>query len=332
MIDCIFLNKEYPKIFEKKIYPNIRIEEILNKPQEKNLKETGELFTIYESQYPYNRNTSFDTLIKISSENGRLKLYEGFFIWFSEYYELYDKAQSVLMSKEDYMPLTWKYYIAIMAVSTIRCEYLLRELEMQFLIKGGDEIWLIKGLEAVPDKLRQLEKINNILAHQPWKLKLQDIKEIHSKFNPKGWHMNELIHAALILTFYHRLASVVESMRLNVIDNSNCEEDNKNNIDESKESKPPKVEENLKKIIISELELINKTEENGQKVNSHKRKPSSEETFVKLNTSFDSFVNLNCRDFSKHISSFCTIYLDFDSHSEEYESEIVNKFFLKFME
>jgi hypothetical protein len=324
MIDSIFTIKDYPKIFEKKIYPYIRIEEILKNPEEKNLKDTDELFTTYESQYPYSKDTSYEALIKISSKNGRMRLYEGFFLWFSEYYDLYDKAKNVLMSKEDYMPLTWKYYIAIMAVSTIRCEYLLRELEMQFLLKGGDEIWLIKGLEAVPDKLRQLEKINNILAHQPWKLKLQDIKEIHSKFNTKGWHMNELIHAALIMTFYHRLAAVVESMRLNVSDNLNCDDESKTNYDDSKETKLPKVEENVKKIIISELELINKTEENGQQVISHKRKPSSEET-LKLNTSFDSFINLNCREFSKHISSYCTIYLDFDSHSEEYESEIVKR-------
>ncbi len=320
---------DYPKIFTKKIYSNFSIEALIRAPEEKELKETDELFTIYESQYPYNPKNSYNSLLKLSTNNGRMKIYEGFFLWFSEYFNLYEKSLEVLMSKEDYMPITWKYYIAIMAVSTIRCEYLLRELEVQFLLKGGDESWLIKGLEAVPEKLRQLEKINNILAHQPWKLKLQDLTDIHSKSNSKGWHINELIHAALIMTNYHRLAAVVESMRLNVRDPG--EEEGKSLFEEPKDNpKTPKGEENVKKIIISELEIINKSEQNGSPVITHKRKPSSEET-LKLNTSFESILNLNCKEFSKHISSYCTIYLDFDSHSEEYESHIVifiNEFFL----
>lgn len=47
---------------------------------------------------------------------------------------------------------------------------MLRYLEMCFLIKGGDVNWLIVGLDEVPEKLRKLSRVNNILAHQPWKL------------------------------------------------------------------------------------------------------------------------------------------------------------------
>jgi hypothetical protein len=288
---------------------------------EKELKETSDLFLTYESQYPFSKESSLEALNKMAGVYGRMKLYEGFFLLFSDYYFLYEKSLIVLMSQEDYMPITWKYYLAIMAVSTIRCEYLLRELEMQFLLKGGDEIWLIKGLEVVPDKLRQLERINNILAHQPWKLKIKDLTEIHSKYNVKGWHINELIHAVLIMTNYHRLASIVESMRLNVKD----EEDGKNLIDELKECKirnsNSSEDNNYKKIIISELEEINKSETTGLTY-THQRKPS-EEKFIKLNSSVESILNDSTKDFSKHISKYCTIYLDYDSHSEEYNSLIV---------
>jgi hypothetical protein len=45
-----------------------------------------------------------------------------------------------------------------------------------FLIKGGEESWLIDGVEGVDEKLGKLSKINNILAHQPWKLNRMDIE------------------------------------------------------------------------------------------------------------------------------------------------------------
>jgi len=80
-------------------------------------------------------------------------------------------------------------------------------------------------------------------------------------------------------------------------------------------------ENNYKKIIISELEEINKSEITGLTY-KHQRKPS-EERFTKLNSSVESILNDSTKDFSKHISKYCTIYLDYDSHSEEYNSLIV---------
>ena len=52
---------------------------------------------------------------------------------------------------------------------------MLRTLEEIFLSVGGDERWLIDGLNNVPEKLKKIGKINNILAHQPWKLTTNDI-------------------------------------------------------------------------------------------------------------------------------------------------------------
>lgn len=37
----------------------------------------------------------------------------------------------------------------------------------QFLRVGGDPQWL-QGLEAAPPRLRLLDHINKVLAHQPW--------------------------------------------------------------------------------------------------------------------------------------------------------------------
>jgi hypothetical protein len=262
----------------------------------------------------------------MANSSGRMKLYEGFYLWFSEYYSLYETTINSLMSEDNYMPVTWKYYLAIMAVSSIRCEYLLRELEMQFLLHGGDERWLEFGVNEIPEKLKKLERINNILAHQPWKLKIQDLTEIHSKNDSKGWHINELIHAVLILAYYHRLASIVEASRFTFKEYEETGS-NTNVSDDLKDSKILKMfsEENVKKIIISELENINNTEKekdvgNVNTTPKHSRKPSEE--LLKLNSSFENLLQNSCKDFSKHISTYCTVYLDFDSHSEEYESYI----------
>jgi hypothetical protein len=49
-------------------------------------------------------------------------------------------------------------------------------LEMEFLDSGGDEKWLTDGLKSVPIKLQKLSRINNILAHQPWKLSISEVE------------------------------------------------------------------------------------------------------------------------------------------------------------
>ncbi len=182
-------------------------------------KRIGDLFTDYKSFYPYDKNKALITLDRIAQQEGRLMLYESFFLIFNEYYNLLRvNTLDILMNEDNYIPISWKYYIAIMAVSTIRCEYVLRELEIQFLLKGGDERWLINGLVEVPEKLKMLEKINNILAHQPWKLKIQDIYEICNKCETNGWSLNELTQAVLIMTNYHKLASIIESLGIELID------------------------------------------------------------------------------------------------------------------
>jgi len=60
----------------------------------------------------------------------------------------------------------------------MRCEYLTRVCEDCFLFYGGDEKWLMHGLSNIPKKLKRLGRINNILAHQPWKIKDNDLEVI----------------------------------------------------------------------------------------------------------------------------------------------------------
>jgi hypothetical protein len=57
----------------------------------------------------------------------------------------------------------------------MKCDYLIRVTEDAFLFHDGDENWLMHGLTFVPNKIKKLAKINNILAHQPWKIQGSDL-------------------------------------------------------------------------------------------------------------------------------------------------------------
>jgi hypothetical protein len=82
------------------------------------------------------------------------------------------------MNEDGFICKQWRYYIALMAVSTMKSKPLFKILEEKFLENGGDESWLIYGLDVIPEKLSKLSKINNILAHQPWIINTDDIKVI----------------------------------------------------------------------------------------------------------------------------------------------------------
>ena len=58
-------------------------------------------------------------------------------------------------------PVVWQ------AAAQHHCSYLVSLHSTHFLRVGGDPVWL-QGLEAAPPRLRLLDHINKVLAHQPW--------------------------------------------------------------------------------------------------------------------------------------------------------------------
>ncbi len=117
----------------------------------------------------------------------------------------------------------------------------------------------------------------------------------------------------MILTNYHKLATIVESLAIAIRDKDEHSE-------EKEDHKLKYLKEEIdKKQIINELETINQTIHKEEQSISRK---TSEDLNLKLNSSLDCI--LSCHDYSKHISNYCTVYLDFDAHSEEYKSYIVN--------
>ncbi len=168
----------------------------------------------YSSPYNIKKEYYQKAYQEITERSPVFNLNDQVLFWFPNYLSLYKDTIKNLIEEENFIPLNWKYFIAIMAVSTIKCEYLLKQLEESFLQGGGDVNWLIHGLKAVPHKLQKLGKINNIIAHQPWKLNLFDFNSILSKENDTSnqWNINELMHAFLIIITYQKIANIIKAV------------------------------------------------------------------------------------------------------------------------
>lgn len=130
--------------------------------------------------------------------------------WFPRYLQYFEETNEVLMSHEDVLPITWKYYIAIMAISCYECEYLLKLLEEQFLLNGGDVEWLTKGLKKIDRKLEKLAEYNEFLAYKPWVITHSMVENlIKAEDHNLAWSIPELLHASAILAHYHSLCGLV---------------------------------------------------------------------------------------------------------------------------
>jgi len=147
----------------------------MNKPGLE-LKTYGDYFKSNSNLYGNNYELSKKNITLIGNNFGRILLHEWFFFYFPQYFVYYDTSVETLLMEDEYLPINWRFYIAIMAASTMRCDYLIRVCEDAFLFYGGEEKWLMYGLDTVPEKLKRLGKINNILAHQPWKIRNNDLE------------------------------------------------------------------------------------------------------------------------------------------------------------
>jgi hypothetical protein len=55
----------------------------------------------------------------------------------------------------------------LQAAARHQCSYLVKLHTTEFLLQGGDPQWL-KGLDNIPQKLKDLNEVNKLLAHRPW--------------------------------------------------------------------------------------------------------------------------------------------------------------------
>ncbi|KAG7239641.1 hypothetical protein INR49_028577 [Caranx melampygus] len=122
-----------------------------------------------------------------------------------QYLESFLRTQHYLLQMDGPLSLHYRHYIGIMAAARHQCSYLVNLHVSDFLQVGGDLKWL-NGLDEAPQKLQQLGELNKILAHRPWLLTKEHIERL-LKAEEHSWSLAELIHAVVLLTHYHSLAS-----------------------------------------------------------------------------------------------------------------------------
>uniref|UniRef100_A0A8C2EVG3 Si:zfos-80g12.1 n=1 Tax=Cyprinus carpio TaxID=7962 RepID=A0A8C2EVG3_CYPCA len=124
-----------------------------------------------------------------------------------QYLESFLRTQHYILYMDGPLPLHYRHYIAIMAAARHHCRYLVSLHSAQFLRVGGDPLWL-QGLEAAPLRLRHLDHINKVLAHQPW-LTAHSHMQALLKTGEQCWSLAELVQAVVLLAHCHSLCSFI---------------------------------------------------------------------------------------------------------------------------
>jgi sestrin len=128
-----------------------------------------------------------------------ISLHPGFF-------DCYFSTLSFVMREPGPLQISWRWYIALLAASQYQCVQLVNRLEQDFLANGGNPDWL-QGIDVVPQKLRSLMDVLQILCHQPWLL-----TKDHTANLLKGadsWGVAELVHAMIVICTWTAIASIV---------------------------------------------------------------------------------------------------------------------------
>ena len=104
-----------PSIFESSTYliDLNNIDDILK--MKLSVKNIGNMFYgDYTTTYPFDKDISLLDLENVANNSAKLLVYENYFFWFSEYYRLYIRSMNKLMYDNDNLPISWRFYIAIM--------------------------------------------------------------------------------------------------------------------------------------------------------------------------------------------------------------------------
>ncbi|XP_060682559.1 sestrin-3-like isoform X5 [Hemiscyllium ocellatum] len=92
-----------------------------------------------------------------------------------QYLESFLRTQYYILRMDGPLPFEYRHYLAIMAATRHQCSHLVNTHVNEFLQVGGEVEWL-NGLEYVPQKLKNINEVNKILAHRPWLITKEHIK------------------------------------------------------------------------------------------------------------------------------------------------------------
>ncbi|KAJ8412610.1 hypothetical protein AAFF_G00129460 [Aldrovandia affinis] len=129
------------------------------------------------------------------------------------YLQSFLQSQFYLLWMDGPLPLHCRQYIAIMAAARHQCSFLVKMHVQEFYRIGGPVEWL-RGLQHAPERLRNLNDINKILAHRPWLITKDHIQRL-VKTGENSWSLAELVHAVVLLAHFHALASFVFGSGIN---------------------------------------------------------------------------------------------------------------------
>ena len=269
-----------------------------------------------------------------SLTNKILKIYEPYLSISTEYNKAFnDLIKNIIFkNSEGSFPLQYKLFYGFMASSTIGCEKLLDDFIRIYSTLGGDKSWIEKGLECenIPEHVRGMATINNILAHKPWVMDWRHLAPF--KIDLAFF----LFQSAMILTTIQRFASIISILNL-LIANDKKKEDKKiepNNktetetetekekIKDEKEEKDEKIKDlkdksKDKKYEVKKKNKKEKHEEQIQKVISSIKKKNTE---IKENEKEGENTIVMNKKFQKYMSELITSYTDFNPHVVKYLS------------
>ncbi|XP_030415801.1 sestrin-3 isoform X6 [Gopherus evgoodei] len=148
-------------------------------------------------------NERTNLLVEEYSTSGRLDNITQVMSLHTQYLESFLRSQFYMLRMDGPLPLPYRHYIAIMAAARHQCSYLVNMHVDEFLKTGGIAEWL-NGLEYIPQRLKNLNEINKLLAHQPWLITKEHIQKL-VKTGENNWSLPELVHAVVLLAHYHAL-------------------------------------------------------------------------------------------------------------------------------
>ncbi|XP_018604404.1 sestrin-3 [Scleropages formosus] len=123
------------------------------------------------------------------------------------YLESFLESQFYLLRMDGPLPLHYRHYIAILAAARHQCSFLVKMHAQEFYQMGVCLEWL-KGVQYAPQRLKNLNEINKILAHRPWLITKEHIQKL-VKTGENSWSLAELVHAVVLLAHFHALSSFV---------------------------------------------------------------------------------------------------------------------------
>ena len=263
----------------------------------------------------YNKNEMVENYIEKINFNlplmDKFLKFEQYFLWFNDYLSLYQKTINTFLKTDSILPIQWKFYLGIMAVSTMKNELLFRILEEDFLIYGGDINWLIFGLDVVPNKIKKLAFFNDLLCHQPWKINKNEIEKLKKIMN-----LNEINESILILILFQKIAIIEELIDIKY-SQSSCNSSYNSLKSENKKRKSliqvlDKVDDRMQEEMIIQLEQIKKEEDDNE-----------EKEFENENLDLNFFSYYN--ELEKNKDSFNSV----ESAKGNKENNLIEEFFKK---